>query len=401
MKPYYEDDSVTLYHGDALKVLQSLPDSSVDSVVTDPPYGLGFMGKAWDDRPPGLPFAAECLRVLKPGGHMLAFGGTRTWHRLACAVEDAGFEIRDSIAWIYGSGFPKATNIASVLEAQSRGYSAESKGVALCVKEDGGEIKYGPTASRWTGWKSALRPSFEPIVVGRRPLHGSIASNVASFGVGGFNVDANRIETTHCRLKRRAAGTIRSVSNGIYGLGGCVSLEELCALAEKGEKTPHGEPAIRVLSRLHEKIGGWEFKPSDKGRYAPNVLLDESQADALAPENRNFFPVFRYESKAPSAERPRVGLTAHPTVKPLDLMRWLVRLVTPPDGTVLEPFAGSGTTVEACIIEGFHCIAIEREADYLPLITQRINRRRDPVAAVKASGEDPGLFDLLDGDDAA
>lgn len=461
MTPYYEDSTVTLHHGDCLDVLRSLPDTSVDAVVTDPPYGLEFMGKEWDgadgfrrslnpndvgrdnafgrtsrtspeyrtsgaaagmskpgigERENGWPshlgglnpkcrncdrwqrganpcacespdfpnerlprlhsfqewceaWSRECLRVLKPGGHMLAFGGTRTWHRLACAVEDSGFEVRDSLAWLYGSGFPKSLNL---------------------VDGDGER----------TGWGTALKPAFEPIVVARKPLAGTVAANVLAHGTGALNIDGCRVDSGADYHDLSVTQGGRKINGGNYGGDGGEARRET-------------------------------FTPA-AGRWPANVILDESQAAALdqmsgestsppvgsvartkggqtigtfAHVGREPSPNghgdsggasrFFYVAKADTSERVRVDGIAHPTVKPLALMRWLVRLVTPPGGTVLEPFAGSGTTVEACILEGFQCIAIEREADYLPLIRQRIARRRDPVEAVKNAGEDGGLFDLL------
>lgn len=276
-------------HGDCLEIMKMLPNNSVDSIVTDPPYGLGFMGKAWDALPPGLEWAAECLRVLKPGGHLLAFGGTRTWHRLALSIEEAGFEIRDSIAWMYGSGFPKH--------------------------------------------RAALKPAFEPIVMARKPFKGSLTANEAVHGTGALNIDGCRIDGTPRTTHK--VGNIRTRNGG--------------ATMNEGFR-----------------VGAY---PNASGRWPANVAMDESQAEALE-ESRYF-----YVAKAHRSERPVVNGIAHATVKPLALMRWLVRLVTPAGGTVLEPFAGSGTTVEACILEGFHCIAIEREAEYLPLIQARIDRQ--------------------------
>ena len=488
MKPYYADDRVTVLHGDALDVLRGLPDASVDAVITDPPYGLEFMGREWDapwqvsdinadagmsgtgytdggERLPRPSFTgstnpkcldckgtrrgrrdgtakvpvclcenggrfpnvravemrafqswcelwtAECLRVLKPGGHLLAFGGTRTWHRLACAVEDAGFEMRPSIAWLYGSGFPKSLDVSKAIdkaagaEREVVGTTGQRRDLTRNGRTGDEAIRpvYAtnvhldvtapatPDAERWQGWGTALKPSFEPIVVARKPLQGTVASNVLQHGTGALNIDATRID-----------GRERTD----YGL----------AKSTRSQGATYGAPTASA-----------DFD-SSKGRWPTNVVLDDSQAAELdqqsgertsgaraGGESRDdetdwrfkggtakastggasrFFPTFRYEAKAPTSERPRVNGTAHPTVKPLDLMRWLVRLVTPPGGTVLEPFAGSGTTVEACIVEGFHCIAIEREADYLPLIMQRVNRRRDPVAYIKASGDELGLFDL-------
>lgn len=301
-RPHYADGTVSLYYGDCIDVMRQMPDSSVDSIVTDPPYGLGFMGKAWDDLPPGLPFAQECLRVLKPGGHILAFGGTRTSHRLVCAIEDAGFEIRDSIAWLYGTGMPKSLNLV------------------------------GPDGVK-TGWGTGLKPSHEPIAVGRKPIIGTVAANVAEFGTGALHIEATRV----------GDGADRSTG----GANGSTGYE-----------------------------GGWRDRPARPtgGRWPTNIALDESQSATLGDVGR-YFPAFHYQSKAPRSERVSIDGASHPTVKPLDLMRWLARLVTPPGGIVLEPFAGSGTTVEACILEDFRCIAIEREGDYLPLILERINRQ--------------------------
>jgi site-specific DNA-methyltransferase (adenine-specific) len=385
-----------IHHGDCIEVMRTLPDNSVDSIVTDPPYGLGFMGKAWDALPPGEDWARECLRVLKPGGHLLAFGGTRTWHRLAVAVEDAGFEIRDSIAWLYGEGMPKSLDVSKAIDkldaaaerlerarifqswlrqhltpqlvnavtgtvmghhltthptqpsvatadifdllrpilppvpdyieelvrlrtvesanfkarkvtgtrtmvdtSTSRmGFVGKTYGGTGATREVNDTAAHTPEAELWQGWGTALKPAFEPAVVARKPLAGTVAATVIEFGTGAVNIDATR----------------------------------------------HGE------------------------RWPANVILDESQAEALA-ESKYF-----YVAKPSKAERPVVDGIAHPTVKPLALMRWLVKLVTPPGGTVLEPFAGSGATVEACILEGFRCIAIEREAEYLPLIQARIDR---------------------------
>lgn len=428
---HYADETLTLHHGDCLDVLRSLPDASVDAVVTDPPYGLEFMGKEWDGadgfrrslnpndagrdnafgrtsrtspeyrtgrgarvlteraaeltergkghstsagpylasgvdsvRVAGRPFqewceawSRECLRVLKPGGHMLAFGGTRTWHRLTVAVEDAGFEIRDSIAWMYGSGFPKSLNLV----------------------DESGER---------TGWGTALKPAFEPIVVARKPLAGTVAANVLAHGTGALNVDGCRVATDEDRSRPPRT------PNQILGNGNGTNLTA-------SESNPLGRwPANVVLDEsqaaaLDEQSGESQArigKPrgADSGE-GWGMTATGAEYDDLGGASRFF-----YVAKADASERVRVDGIAHPTVKPLTLMRWLVRLVTPPGGTVLEPFAGSGTTVEACLLEGFRCIAIEREADYLPLIRQRIARRRDPVEAVRGSGEDGGLFDLLD-----
>lgn len=398
--------SVQVLQGDCIAVMRALKDNSVDAICTDPPYGLEFMGKTWDGadgfrrslnpadadrenvfgrtsktspeyitgKPSGArirrqsehdrttrgnthntttslisrnapesyvagsvyeqwcqAWAEECLRVLKPGGHLLAFGGTRTYHRLACGIEDAGFEIRDSLHWVYASGFPKS--------------------------------------------KACLKPSHEPVVLARKsakkmePFPGLDACRVAHVS------EADRSES----VKKNQHADFGSAprQNHIFG------------------------------DMSQEPAGNYD---GNAGRWPPNIMFDEEMAAELDKQSgvkashigkprrssapgdgygmvhtgseyedtggaSRFFPCFRFQAKASSKERPRVDGIAHPTVKPLGLMRWLVRLVTPPGGIVLDPFAGSGTTGEACLEEGFNCILIEREPDYVKLIKTRLNRR--------------------------
>lgn len=390
MTPYYQDDLVTLWHGDCIAVMRGLPDASVDAVVTDRPYELGFMGKGWDAS--GIAYNpdvwANALRVLKPGGHLLAFGGTRTWHRLAVAIEDAGFEVRDSIAWMYGSGFPKSLDVSKAIDKAA---GAERQVLASRKVQDIRGNKYNsatdtmqynvtapatPAAQQWQGWGTALKPAFEPIVVARKPLIGTVAENVLAHGTGALNIDG-------CRI----AGEVPQVKQGLSS----------------------------APSSWDHRTEPRQSQPHTAGRWPANVILDESQAAELDSQSGNIptqhnratldrsgdggmFGVsgggirvvvgageqggasrFFYVPKANSSERPRAGEVAHPTVKPLELMRYLVRLVTPPGGTVLEPFAGSGTTLEACLIEGFQVIGIELTEDYLPLITQRISKPIEQV----------------------
>ena len=367
-QPYYQDDSVTLYHGDCIDVMHTFPDASVDAVVTDPPYELGYAGKAWDST--GIAFDpdmwAECLRVTKPGGWLLSFGGTRTWHRMAVAVEDAGWILRDQIAWLYRSGMPHGTDIAKVIEAHERGYTAESKGVRRATEEDGWNLQLGDTARQWDGWTTALKPAFEPIIMAQKSLDGTIATNVLTHGVGGLNIDALRIHSDDDfvrRFRTLAAGTGSNRS-------GCSTLAELRDLAARGLKTPGGRDARATLARFEAASRrGLETGNPEGNRYPPNVL----SANDIGLDEK-YWPSFRECPKAQPSERPQHGNLRHHTVKPLDLMRWLVRLITPPNGLVLEPFAGSGTTAEACIHEHKKCIAIEREADYLPLIVARLSK---------------------------
>lgn len=345
-----------VYHGDCLDVLAGLADEFVDAVVTDPPYEFGFMGRAWDAS--GIAYNVDlwkhCLRVLKPGGHLLAFGGTRTSHRLTCAIEDAGFEIRDEIAWLYGSGFPKSLDV--------------SKAIDKADKPD--------DAKRWAGWGTALKPAHEPIVVARKPLAGTVAANVLAHETGALNIDACRVAGEPVPTFDRMAGD-RSRADYRTGTGvrdggstnigrwpTNVVLDDVAAVAldEQSQGRMHGAGHARAAIRQAEHPGLFGLAGGDGHRYG-----DSGGAS-------RFFPVFRYQAKASTRERPKVDGIAHPTVKPLELMRWLVRLVTPADGIVLEPFAGSGTTLEAAVAEGMRCIGIEQSADYLPLIAERMAR---------------------------
>ncbi|MFD4406646.1 DNA-methyltransferase [Nocardia sp. NPDC058499] len=355
MKPHYRDKAVTVYAGDCLELLREMPADSIDAVVTDPPFGLNFMGAEWDSfrvaspqvrvckrgltdpaqrgstataptaDTAGEPFqewsqtwATECLRLLKPGGHLVAFGGTRTWHRLATGIECAGFDLRDSIAWLYGSGFPKSLDVPQAIQHHRQ----KTRGQPVRDSDIDAE-------QQWEGWGTALKPGFQPIVLARKPLAGTVAHNVFMYGTGALNIDG-------CRIDGRERID--------YGL----------ANAKRTRVSTYGVPSSSA-----------DFDAT-KGRWPANVVLDEAVSAALTTSR------YFYTARAGSSERPQVHGVRHPTVKPIALMRWLVRLVTPPTGLVLDPFAGSGTTAEACALEGKRCIAIEREATYLPLILARL-----------------------------
>lgn len=380
--PAFRDAAATVYHGDCFDLLPLLPDSSVQAVVTDPPYGLGFMGKDWDrigsaqqgrhsSRVTGRVFGAwceqwarECLRLLPPGGHVVAFGGTRMWHRLAAALEDAGFEIRDSIAWLYGSGFPKSLNMAKTRSGSGRS---------------------------WRGWGTGLKPAFEPIIIARKPLAGTVAATVGRFGTGALHIDA-------CRVPAKAIGhrhdTLGKATYGMHGPGGG---SHAAGQTDQGRWPPNvvlaHSPACREsctddcpVAALDAQSGVLRSGANPTHRQA-DIFRDcygQFAGSAVCRPMRGadsggaarFFPAFRWQAKAPRTERPRVDGRAHPTVKPLELVRWLVRLVTPTGGVVLDPFLGSGTTAEAARMEGFRCIGIEREADYLPLVRARLEGQR-------------------------
>jgi site-specific DNA-methyltransferase (adenine-specific) len=367
--------------GDCLNVLRTLPDSSVDAIVTDPPYGLSFMGKKWDYDVPSVDVWAECLRVLKPGGHLLAFAGTRTQHRMAVRIEDAGFEIRDMIAWVYGSGFPKSLDVSKAID---KAVGAEREVVGQYIhpatgkqhgdfRTDGDRAAYGsfsmckdtrsitapatPEAQQWAGWGTALKPALEPITMARKPLRGTVAANVLEHGTGGLNVDGCRVEGL-----ARNPGSVRSERHfdphtDRDGLG----------LVAAPEPNPLGRwPANLIHDGSDEVVA---LFPQQAGAVARVKGTEESLASvgAVTGSAARFF----YCAKASKADRSDGN--SHPTVKPLDLMAYLCRLVTPPGGLVLDPFMGSGTTGKAAMGEGFRFVGIERDPAYLAIAEQRLN----------------------------
>jgi DNA modification methylase len=422
--------SHTLHLGDCLEVMRTMPDCSVDAVVTDPPYGLSFMGKKWDYDVPSVAIWSECLRVLKPGGHLLAFAGTRTQHRMAVRIEDAGFEIRDMIAWVYGSGFPKSLDVSKAIDKRKdwslverlageirrarteAGLSLAEIGEATMAATAGtygkwyhrgghmffetgrslpsrlewdrlrhvlpiapeftavydeaerivlsntasnrnggiwadqvgsGMFQAGersikvtapatPEAQQWAGWGTALKPALEPITMARKPLAGTVAGTVLEHGTGALNIDG-------CRIAAGDGYTENAVTQGV--------------------NTAQTSYEPRRERRT--------FEPSQSGRWPANLIHDGSDEPCeLLGSAARFF----YTAKATKAERQ--GVT-HPTVKPLDLMAYLCRLVTPPGGLVLDPFMGSGTTIKAAIGEGFHAIGIERDPAYFAMAEHRMN----------------------------
>jgi DNA modification methylase len=327
----------TLILGDCLEEIKKLPPNSVDAVVTDPPYGLEFMGKEWDgangfrrslnpndsgresvfgrssrtspEYKTGHLFqewcqawAVEALQVLKPGGHMLVFGGSRTYHRMACAIEDAGFEIRDQIMWLYGSGFPKSRNLSD----------------------------------EWKGWGTALKPAHEPIVVARKPLIGTVAANVLKHGTGAINVDGCRVGTETGGWGGKAAGgnTWNETNNG---------------LGKDGNPRP-------VL-----------------GRWPANIIHDGSEEVLEAfPDATRRQSAARFFYCAKASRKDREDGNMHPTVKPTELMRYLCKIVTPPKGVILDPFMGSGSTGKAALLEGFDFVGIEKNPEYFAIAEKRI-----------------------------
>ena len=299
---------IDLRQGDCLEVMRGMADASVTAIVTDPPYALAFMGKGWDKVLPPDEVWREALRVLKPGGILLAFGGTRTFHRLTCSIEDAGFQIRDCLSWMYGSGFPKSMAIDKAID-----------------KADGAE-----RSTAWAGYGTALKPAWEPIVFAMKPTDGTFAANALLHGVAGINVDGCRVGTENLSGQWNRDWK----QDGSFGNG---------KRASAGKSVP-------------------------AGRWPANVVHDGDGAEQMLGDAARFF----YCAKASKKDRGE-GNT-HPTVKPTELMRWLVRMVKMPGGTVvLDPFMGSGSTGVACAAEVVDFIGIERDAEYLDIARRRIN----------------------------
>ena len=429
---------VRLHRGDSRDVLKTLADNSIDSIVCDPPYALvsiqkrfgkpgsapvkiddpeksgcikaayarasaGFMGKDWDVGETAFAetFWAECLRVLKPGGHVVAFGGTRTYHRLVCAIEDAGFEIRDQLGWVYGSGFPKSHN------------------------------QHGD----WQGWGSALKPAWEPICLARKPLTGTIAGNLAEWGVGALNIDGCRVPTDETITATRNVA-LGSSGAGVFGAATTPGVYE--------QKDGGRWPANIIHDGSDEVLAAFPVTTSGAMKHEVGAYDGESVTGFLrgnsGPSNQHgdsgsaarFFYCAKasrkdrdeglggfekkyaardngFSDKLSDTKEPRANI--HPTVKPTSLMAYLCRLITPPGGTILDPFMGSGSTGKAAVLEGFNFVGIEREDEYMPIAEARIAwavaevakpaRPRPVVAKQPPAAATPDLFSANDNTPAA
>jgi site-specific DNA-methyltransferase (adenine-specific) len=432
--------------GDCLDKLKELEDNSVDSIVTDPPYGLSFMGKKWDYDVPSVEIWQECLRVLKPGGHLLSFAGSRTYHRMAVRIEDAGFEIRDQIMWIYGSGFPKSMDIAKQLDKH-----AGAERVVVGKREhptlkDKSKITEPSTASHggnewnrewnitapatdeakeWDGWGTALKPAHEPIVMARKPFSGTVAQNVLEWGTGGINID-------ECRIGVQPNDDIFAKNphtQGGFGHGDATIYGDSSG-ADNYDPTKGRFPANVIFDKeagkiLDEQTGISKSAKvkNDKGAYAGvsntgfmrGVSNSTNQYDDIGGASRFFYcpktsksdrnegldgfegkvtrrddgqpygmntNQFRPDGSERNPVQPKQNF--HPTVKPTDLMAYLIRLVTPKGGVVLDPFMGSGSTGKAAVREGMEFVGIEREKEYFDIAEARIQYEIDrPTTAVK------------------
>ena len=418
-KPFLECEFGTLYLGDSLDVLKTLDDNSVDSVVTDPPYGLtnarpqvfksvrdpsvnkgrkvppphdpktprgrhrmgingdplatrGFMGMEWDHGVPGPDYWAEVFRVAKPGAHMLAFGGTRTYHRLACAIEDAGWEIRDCIMWVYGSGFPKSLDIGKAMDKAAGATRAVTGSRQGNVGIQGGNFGRSPLtgtilqydepvtedAKQWDGWGTALKPAWEPIIVARKPTEGSIASNVLKYGTGAINIDESRVGDPNFK-------------NQVYGKGmGGLKIVD----GDKGRWPANliHDGSDEVLEVFPDAPGQqYSVGPEHGEKISINTFGDYGPRQHFEPRNDSGSAArFFYCAKASPAERGDTN--DHPTVKPQALMQYLCRLVTPPGGTVLDPFMGSGSTCLAAKEVHFKFVGIDKTPEYCEIAKQRL-----------------------------
>lgn len=407
---------INLLHGDCLLKLKELPDNSIDSIVTDPPYGLSFMNKKWDYDVPSVDIWKECLRVLKPGGHLLSFSGSRTYHRMAVRIEDAGFEIRDQIMWIYGSGFPKSHNIGKAID-KLLGNEREVVGTKLTgnARTDegwkGGMIEIVETKgqSEWEGWGTALKPSHEPIVVARKPLsEKSVAENVLKWGTGGINIDESRVVYKDDKPNSIKTERERDNQTGWASQGTLVDRTEDWEPNNTGRWPANiilDEEAGKVLDKQSGNVKstkfigkgfssdnsneGWKRKShltigergyNDKGGasrffYCPKASKkDRDEGLDMMEEKHNKTWNERLYTYPDGTERPEYKLkNNHPTVKPTELMLYLIKLVTPKGGTVLDPFMGSGSTGKAAVRGGFNFTGIEREEEYIKISQSRIN----------------------------
>ena len=533
-EPYYANESVTLYLGDCLPILAAMEEASVDAVVTDPPYGLEFMGREWDGadgfrrslnaadagrdsvfgrtsrtspeyktgKPSGArirqasdadqtsgrahnattslvarnapesyvaghtfqqwceAWARECLRVLKPGGWMLAFGGSRTSHRLKCGIEDAGFELRNTVAeltghaapemmWMYSQGMPKSLDAARAVDMTVCTLPGKHcmRRLPDDPKPDDHVCPESEEGAQWKGWGTDVAPAWEPIVVARKPLAGTLGANLLTYGTGALNVDGCRVPGERVHTTRNTALGVMNDDNwqprpAVFDSHEAGRWPSNVVLVHSADCRPAGTRTVRGDKRqggTGHRPGGFLSIGADTGDTAPNgplygdaevevwdcaegcpvAELDRQsgvltsganparrgsdkfrdaygefagQAECVVHRGADsggasrFFPVFKYQAKATTAERPKLpDGTAWPTVKPLPLIRWLVTLVTPPGGTVLDLFAGSGTTGEACVIEGFPCILIDKDPVAAELIKTRLAKPIQPVLFGEAS----------------
>lgn len=377
-----------IYIGCAREVLKDLPPDSVDAIVTDPPYGLAFMGKKWDYDVPSVELWREVLRVLKPGAHLLSFGGTRTYHRMVVNIEDAGFEIRDQVMWIYGSGFPKSLNIDKAIDkaagakrdmipnpkAKQQTSQVAGKGLSGAKAALNFIAPHPATdaAKQWAGWGTALKPANEPIVLARKPIEKglTVAENVLKYGTGAINIDGTRIgmrdaqtytapditgDAYNSDVSKRERKVVSVPAQGRWPANVLFDEDAAAAL---DEQSGHSKSQVR-------KISATEDTAIKNQIYGKGYVRQEGGVNDSGGASRFF-----YVAKA--SKRERGADNGHPTVKPIKLMEYLCRLITPPDGVILDPFMGSGSTGLAAKNLGLEFIGIEREQEYFEIAKRRL-----------------------------
>jgi DNA modification methylase len=407
-----------LFIGNNLEILPTLPDNSIDSIVTDPPYELGFMGKKWDSS--GIAYSVElwqqCLRVLKPGGHLLAFSGSRTYHRMVVAIEDAGFEVRDMISWISNKTFPKSLNIGKAID-KAAGAEREVVGVNQNVVREskvlGGSDFGGFTqanaditapatdeAKQWEGWGTGLKPTVEPIVMARKPVEGTVANNVLKYGTGGLNIDGSRVGYASDYDKKHQED-IRKGSGTFFGGNGESKSEQVSMQGRWPANIILDEQAADLVDEQSGESKSPKTYTRKSGTLEGERVAYANIGEVAGTESQNYGDSggasrFFYVAKASKRDR-NEGLELannHPTVKPTALMEYLVKLVTPPNGTVLDPFTGSGSTGKAAILQGFNFIGIEMTEEYVPIIEGRLKHAEAKVAQAKENieAQPQGLF---------
>lgn len=399
-----------IINADCIEAMQEMPDGCVDAIVTDPPYGLAFMGANWDHNVPSVAYWSECLRVAKSGAHLLCFGGTRTFHRLMCAIEDAGWEIRDTIMWVYGSGFPKSMDVGKAIDKAlgARREKVPATGGLTNNRNlnDDNWHKIGQRnpvmdsltpvteeSARWQGWGTCLKPAWEPIIVARKPLDGTVAHNVMTYGTGAINIDGCRVPTNdklgggmkghggisgafdrpwmHDEqaqadfVKRKKANAAKSESLGRFpaNLVHDGSQEVLELFPDTGKSSGGG---------MHTRGTAGEETTNTYGSYTGGTATKSVGIGDSGSAARFFYC-------AKASKRDRGEGNDHPTVKPNALMRWLVRLVCPQGGTVLDPFMGSGSTGVACMQEGMRFVGIDMDEHYCDIANARISKETDNV----------------------
>lgn len=379
---------VGLLNADCLEAMKKMPDNCIDAIVTDPPYGLNFMGRAWDHGVPGVEFWKEALRVAKPGAHLLSFGGTRTFHRIACAIEDAGWEVRDCIMWLYGSGFPKSMDISKAIDKKLGAEREKVQGVYgktsfglinddswTSHKTTDSNIPVSDEAKKWNGWGTCLKPAYEPVIMARKPVEGTIVDNVLKHGTGGINIDECRIPF-ESEADRKSTGMDRIHTSKVGALAGKVENDHERTTfmpRQTNGRFPANiihDGSDEVVELFPDNVKGGTWNNTKGARHFENNGKPTEYTNKGSDNSVGSAARFFYCAKASKKERGEGNV--HPTVKPIALMEYLVKLVAPENAIVLDPFMGSGTTGVAAVRLGRGFVGIEKEKEYFDIAERRI-----------------------------